>query len=243
MLHFKLLSYLKLPIGSNLKLLLSYFSIFHIFLDAAMPALLAAESSLKALNKNDITEVRAMKRPPVGVVFVIEAICIVKDIKPNKVPGQKPGEKILDYWEPGRNMLQDPGAFLSSLMFFDKESITDTMITSLKKYVEDPNFQPEKIVTVSKACTSLCMWVHAMYKYYFVNMNVKPKKEALKKAAEELVETEEALAKAKAAMQKVLDGLASLNEQLRQKIEYKEEKEYGIRLCEERMNRAVRLST
>lgn len=50
-----------------------------------MPALLAAEASLKSLNKNDITEVRSMKRPPAGVVYVIESICIVKNIKPNKV--------------------------------------------------------------------------------------------------------------------------------------------------------------
>lgn len=55
------------------------------FLDEAMPALLAAEASLKSLNKNDITEVRSMKRPPAGVVYVIESICIVKNIKPNKV--------------------------------------------------------------------------------------------------------------------------------------------------------------
>ena len=47
--------------------------------------LAAAEASLKALNKGDITEVKAMKRPPVGVVLVIESICIVKNVKPNKV--------------------------------------------------------------------------------------------------------------------------------------------------------------
>ena len=47
--------------------------------------LAAAEASLKALNKSDITEVKAMKRPPVGVVLVIEAICIIKKVKPNKV--------------------------------------------------------------------------------------------------------------------------------------------------------------
>jgi hypothetical protein len=45
----------------------------------------AAEASLKALNKGDITEVKAMKRPPVGVILVIEAICIIKKVKPNKV--------------------------------------------------------------------------------------------------------------------------------------------------------------
>lgn len=63
-----------------------------------MPALRAAEASLKALNKNDITEVRAMKRPPVGVIFVIEAICIVKDIKPNKVSLIKKTYKHLEIY-------------------------------------------------------------------------------------------------------------------------------------------------
>lgn len=55
-------------------------------LSQVKPMLEAAEASLKALNKSDITEVKAMKRPPPGVVLVIEAMCIVKNIKPLKVP-------------------------------------------------------------------------------------------------------------------------------------------------------------
>ncbi|CAG9819626.1 unnamed protein product [Phaedon cochleariae] len=212
-------------------------------LDEAMPALLEAENSLKSLNKNDIVEVRSMKRPPAGVVYVIESICIVKNVKPNKVPGIRPGEKILDYWEPGRNMLSDPGGFLASLMNFDKESITEDMIEKLKKYVDDPLFTPAKIAKVSKACTSLCMWVHAMYKYYFVNKSVAPKKAALKKAKEELEETERILAEAKAKMKEVLDGLEKLQIQLAAKIAFKEEKERSISLCEEKLNRALRLIT
>ncbi|CAH1982445.1 unnamed protein product [Acanthoscelides obtectus] len=210
-------------------------------LDEAMPALLEAEASLKSLNKNDIVEVRSMKRPPAGVVYVIEAICIVKNIKPNKVPGFRPGEKLLDYWEPGRNMLSDPGAFLTSLMNFDKDSITEDMIEKLKKYVDDPLFTPAKIAKISKACTSLCMWVHAMFKYYFVNKNVAPKKAALKQAKEDLAKTERILAEAKARMATVLAGLEELQKQLDAKIAFKQEKEQSIAFCEERMNRAVRL--
>ncbi|XP_017768545.1 PREDICTED: dynein heavy chain 1, axonemal-like [Nicrophorus vespilloides] len=212
-------------------------------LEAAMPALLAAEKSLQSLNKNDITEVRAMKRPPTGVIYVIEAICIVKNVKPNKVPGLKPGEKLNDYWEPGRAMLTDPGAFLVSLMNFDKDSITEDMINKLKSYVEDPQFQPQKIIKVSKACTSLCMWVHAMYKYYFVNMQVAPKKAALAQANTELALTEAALAGAKAKMKAVMDGLELLQEKLAARIAYKEEQESNINMCQERMNRAIRLIT
>ncbi|XP_030767557.1 dynein heavy chain 1, axonemal-like isoform X2 [Sitophilus oryzae] len=212
-------------------------------LEEAMPALLAAEQSLKSLNKNDIIEVRSMKRPPSGVVYVIESICIVKNIKPNKIPGLRPGEKILDYWDPGRIMLADPGVFLSSLMNFDRDSITAEMIDKLKKYVEDPDFTPLKIAKISKACTSLCMWVHAMYKYYFVNLVVAPKKAALKKAQDDLAETERILAEAKARMKDVSIRLEKLQVQLNAKIADKEEKEQSIAVCEERMNRAVRLIT
>lgn len=71
-------------------------------------------------------QVRAMQRPPQGVKLVIEAVCILKGIKPKKVPGEKPGTKVDDYWEPGKGLLQDPGKFLDSLLKFDKVTQTST---------------------------------------------------------------------------------------------------------------------
>lgn len=71
-------------------------------------------------------QVRAMQRPPPGVKLVIEAVCILKGIKPKKVPGEKPGSKVDDYWEPGKGLLQDPGRFLESLFKFDKVSLPGT---------------------------------------------------------------------------------------------------------------------
>lgn len=73
-------------------------------------------------------QVRAMQRPPPGVKLVIEAVCILKGIKPKKVPGEKPGSKVDDYWEPGKGLLQDPGRFLESLFKFDKVSTPGTWL-------------------------------------------------------------------------------------------------------------------
>lgn len=53
--------------------------------DEALPALRAAEKALQELNRNDIVEVKALKKPPGGVVLVIESLCVVFDIKPIKV--------------------------------------------------------------------------------------------------------------------------------------------------------------
>lgn len=59
-------------------------------------------ASLKSLNKTDVVEVRAMQNPPAGVKTVMEAVCIMKGIKPKRKDGEKPGQKIDDYWEPAK---------------------------------------------------------------------------------------------------------------------------------------------
>ncbi|XP_050431121.1 dynein axonemal heavy chain 1-like [Adelges cooleyi] len=210
-------------------------------LNKALPMLLAAEESLKSLNKNDISEVKVLKRPPAGVVLVLETICIMKDIKPLKVAGGALGKKVLDYWEPSRNMMADPAAFLNSLLNYDKENMTEALIQKLEPYIENPNFRPEKIITVSKACTSLCSWVHAIYKYYFVNKEVKPKKEALAAANLRLKAAEDELNGAQMQMKEVMDGLELLQKNLNDAMDKKNKLEAKSKLCEDRMDRALRL--
>jgi dynein heavy chain len=61
----------------------------------ALPALAAAVHALDTLKNNDITMVKSMKSPPPGVKLVMEAICIMKDVKPVKVPDPSgSGKKI-----------------------------------------------------------------------------------------------------------------------------------------------------
>ena len=79
-------------------------------------------ASLKSLNKNDVVEVRALQRPPMGVRLVIEAVCIMREVKPKKVAGEKMGTKVDDYWEPGKALLQNPERFLDGLFKFDRVS-------------------------------------------------------------------------------------------------------------------------
>ncbi|KAJ8971587.1 hypothetical protein NQ317_002870 [Molorchus minor] len=183
-------------------------------LDEAMPALMAAEASLKSLNKNDITEVKKY-----WIIGNLGEIC---------------------------SQIQE--LFLTSLMNFDKESITEDMIEKLKRYVEDPSFTPAKIAKSlssryqkpvppcacgSTLCTSSTLSINLWLL----------KKAVLATANAELALTEAALAAAKAKMKEVMDGLEKLQTALAVKIAFKEEKEQSIAVCEERMNRAVRLIT
>ncbi|XP_047438259.1 dynein axonemal heavy chain 1 [Mugil cephalus] len=210
-------------------------------LDEALPALDAALTSLKSLNKNDVTEVRAMQRPPHGVKLVIEAVCIMKGIKPKKVPGEKPGTKIDDYWEPGKGLLQDPGKFLESLFKYDKENIPDSVINLVQPYIDNEEFQPAAIAKVSKACTSICQWVRAMHVYHFVARAVEPKRQALQEAQDDLAVTQKILDDANEKLAAVEGGIATLQAKYQDCLAKKEELDNKYQLCEARLVRADKL--
>ncbi|NWH35887.1 DYH1 protein, partial [Chloropsis hardwickii] len=204
----------------------------------ALPALDAALASLKNLNRNDVTEVRALQRPPPGVKIVIEAVCIMHGKKPKKVAGEKIGTKVDDYWEPGRALLQDPVQFLNSLYDYDKDNIPDSVIKAIQPYIDNDEFQPAAIAKVSKACTSICQWVRAMHKYHFVAKVVEPKRQALREAEEDLRATQAVLDEAKQRLKEVEDGIAMLQAKYEACKANKEELERKCELCLERLARA-----
>ncbi|XP_013988847.1 dynein axonemal heavy chain 1 isoform X2 [Salmo salar] len=210
-------------------------------LDEALPALDAALTSLKSLNKNDVVEVRAMQRPPHGVKLVIEAVCIMRSIKPKKVAGEKPGTKVDDYWEPGKSLLQDPGKFLEGLFKFDKENIPDSVIKLVQPYIDNEEFQPANIAKVSKACTSICQWVRAMHVYHFVAKGVEPKRKALQEAQEDLAATQLILDDANEKLAQVEEGIATLQGKYHDCLAKRDELDNKCQLCENRLVRADKL--
>lgn len=80
-----------------------------------------------------------------------------------------------------------------------------------------------------------------MYNYYFVNLRVRPKMEALKTAEQELARTEKIVAQAMAQLREVQEGLDLLQSKFEKTEANKNELEKQRQLCEDRMGRAVRL--
>ncbi|KAH6567387.1 hypothetical protein BASA60_009078 [Batrachochytrium salamandrivorans] len=210
-------------------------------LDEALPALDAAVESLNSLSKNDIIEVRSMQRPPEGVKLVIEAICIMKGIKPKKIDGDKPGKKIDDYWEPGRALLADPQRFLDSLMNFDKDNIAEITIQKIKPYIDSPEFQVSVISRVSRAATSMCQWVRAMEKYYLVSRSVAPKRERLKEAQESLDITLKILSELKKKMREAEVNIKEMEKRYAESVAKKEELSRKVEECNIKLSRAGKL--
>ena len=69
----------------------------------ALPALDAAVKALSTLKKSDVDEVKNMKAPPAGVKLTMEAVCIMKEIPPAKVPAPDGRGKVDDFWDPAGN--------------------------------------------------------------------------------------------------------------------------------------------
>ena len=210
-------------------------------LNEALPALDAAVASLKSLNKNDITEIKAMQKPPAGVRLVMEAVCIMHNVKPKKVAGSKPGEKIDDYWSASLPLLQNPQKFLDSLFNYDKDNIPEKTIARIEPYIANENFTPQAIEKVSKACTSICKWVRAMHKYHHVAKNVEPKRQRLAQAKEELAVTMAQLDNAKARLKEVKDRIAEMQAKFDAMVSKKQQLEDKAEECSLKLQRAEKL--
>ncbi|XP_077435277.1 dynein axonemal heavy chain 7 isoform X3 [Vanacampus margaritifer] len=210
-------------------------------LAVAMPILASALSALDTLTQNDITLVKSMKSPPSGVKLVMEAICILKKIKPDRVVDPASGKKVEDYWGPAKKLLGDL-KFLQSLREFDKDNIAaNIMVVIRDRYISNPDFVPEKIRTASTAAEGLCKWVCAMDKYDGVAKVVAPKKEKLAKAESELGVAMKDLQKKQAALKEVQDEVFNLNQILNEQKKKKVELEDEVDLCKKKLERATQL--
>ncbi|WAR10683.1 DYH7-like protein [Mya arenaria] len=211
-------------------------------LSEAIPALNSALEALNTLTPQDITIVKSMQKPPGVIRLVLEAVCVIKGIKPDRVPDPSgSGKKIEDYWGPSKKMLGDM-KFLDSLVTFDKDNIQAAYMKQIRsKYITNPDFEPDKVRVASRACEGLCRWIRAMDTYDRVAKVVAPKKEDLKRAQAELSEAMKTLEKKRASLKEVQDKLNKLTEKLEFNKQKKVDLENQVDLCTKKLARAEQL--
>lgn len=160
-------------------------------------------------------------------------------MKPEKV--QTPEGAMDDYWKPSLRMLGDI-RFLESLLTYDKDNIPERIMTKIRTTIlTNPNFDPERIRTVSTACEGLCRWVFALSEYDKVAKVVAPKRQALAEAEADYSSAMEQLNLKRSQLQEVQDRLANLETLLAQrKADYKAMTD-EVKECEEKLRRAKEL--
>ncbi|KYO35065.1 hypothetical protein Y1Q_0000966 [Alligator mississippiensis] len=196
-------------------------------LDEALPALEAANKALDSLDKADISEIRVFTKPPDLVMTVMESICILLNAKPD--------------WATAKQLLGDSN-FLKKLLEYDKENIKPQILLKLQKYINNPDFVPEKVEKVSKACRSMCMWVRAMDLYSRVVKEVEPKRQKFNAAQAELDATMATLREKQRKLRQVEEQIQALQDQYEKSVEEKESLARTMALTRARLTRAGKLT-
>ncbi|XP_061882783.1 dynein axonemal heavy chain 6 [Entelurus aequoreus] len=197
-------------------------------LNEALPALEGANQALNSLDKADISELKVFTKPPDMVMTVMEAICILLNYKAD--------------WASAKKLLGDSN-FTRYLVEYDKDNIKPQVLAKLQKYINNPDFVPEKVEKVSKACKSMCMWVRAMDIYSRVLKEVGPKREALNKAQNELETTMATLREKQQLLQAVEDKIRILQENYDSSLNEKQELVNTMAVTQARLTRAGKLTS
>ena len=195
-------------------------------LDQAMPALEAAQAALNVLTKKDMSELKAYSKPPAMVELCLKGVMTVLKKSPT--------------WDAAKKSLGDSN-FLANLINFDKDRLDDALLNKMKKYINDPDYTPEKIGAVSGAAKGLCQWVHAMFIYGNVAKEVAPKRAKLKAAQDALAKKQEALAEAQGRLKEVLDKVQALKDKYEASTANKQALEDELEDLEQKLERAEKL--
>lgn len=201
-------------------------------LSEAEPAMKAAAAAVDCLSKPMLTELKGLSKPPSGVDKVTSSclILIEKEYNPKK-----------QTWNRAKAMMQNVDAFKNKLSEFKGESITDKEIDLLQKYVEDPNFTPDKMISKSAAAANLCTWVVNIYNYNRIYVKVKPLMDSLSAARERKSLALQSLAAAEKKVIDVQNMLNLLQDRYNEAVREKKEVEDQATLLETRADLAKRL--
>jgi dynein heavy chain len=118
------------------------------------------------------------------VLMVMTTVCILMKVTPKSAMNPETQKREHDWWGPCKTMMNGSG-FRNELVNYPKEEISDEMIKKLTPYIEQPSYNPERLKVVGTTIASFGDWCMAMYKFFFVNKIVIPKKAALAQAQAE----------------------------------------------------------
>ena len=91
---------------------------------------------------------KAYTNPPALVELVLKAVCLIL------------GEK--ESWDDAKKKILGRMDILDVLGGFKASTMTEKQVKKLKEsYLNDPDFDPDKVVKVSAAAKNLCIWVGA----------------------------------------------------------------------------------
>lgn len=133
--------------------------------------------------------------------------------------------------------------FLKKLVEFDKEHISDKILSKLKVYIDHKDFDPIKVEKVSKVCKSMCLWVRAMDDFSRIYKVVEPKIKRHRTAEMELKNIMIVLKQKQSELAEIEAKIQSLKDVIDVKSGEFKLLQDNVNLTSNRLNRAGRLTS
>ncbi|CAB1349768.1 unnamed protein product [Coregonus sp. 'balchen'] len=154
-------------------------------LEAAKPALAAAEAALQTIKPADIATVRKLGKPPHLIMRIMDAVLLLfqRRVDPVTQDPERPCPR--PSWSEALKLMQQSG-FVSMLVNFSKDSITEEVVELLAPYLDMEDYNLEAAKRICGNVAGLCSWTEAMKDFFSINKEVLPLKGELSRAQEQL---------------------------------------------------------
>ena len=212
-------------------------------LDEALPLVEKAQAALQGLNVKEIQTMKAFKTPPkdIELVFfcVLNLLAVIDPIVPVDKNGKLKAENV---WKSSLNLMQNPGALISTLEGYkekiDEDKVPASNFKGIRSTTSQPDFNPEAILKKSSAAAGICDWVLNITAYYDVVISVEPKKKQVRESQQQLEDANEKKSEVDALVKDLSDKLAILEAEFKQAMDEKEAAEEAANRCARRMDLA-----
>ncbi|XP_034534414.1 dynein heavy chain 5, axonemal [Notolabrus celidotus] len=209
-------------------------------LEAAKPALEAAEAALQTIKPADIATVRKLQKPPHLIMRIMDAVLLLfqRKIDPVTADPERPCPR--PSWAEAMKLMQNSG-FLSMLLNFSKDSITEEVVELMSPYLQMDDYNLESAKRICGNVAGLCSWTQAMADFFSINKEVLPLKANLALQEVRLVVAQTELAQAQEqldAKQQELDAVQALYDAA---MKEKQDLEDDAQACRRKMANAKAL--
>ncbi|XP_015784706.1 dynein heavy chain, cytoplasmic isoform X1 [Tetranychus urticae] len=164
------------------------------------PAVEEAQQAVQSIKKQNLVEVKSMSNPPPPVKMALESICLLL------------GESTSD-WKVIRSVLQRDN-FISTIVNFQTDNITNDIRQKMRtKYLDNPDYNFEKVNRASLACGPLVKWAIAQLNYSSMLKRIEPLRNELTSLQSEAESNKKKAADIDAVIASLEKSIASYKEE------------------------------